>query len=148
MISGHDEAVERAIENSKNIGIKRALKLTVSAPFHCSLMQPASEEMRNHLNNLKTVMSKDMINGPILKQIEVSFAKNADIIWNEFQEIGETLGLKDKREVNGIILPTITAATAEFLPGTYKQGLELKKYVENKNATNTITLTIILNFIF
>ena len=53
VISGHDEAVERAIENSKNIGIKRALKLTVSAPFHCSLMQPASEEMRNHLNNLK-----------------------------------------------------------------------------------------------
>ena len=53
VISGHDEAVERAIENSKNIGIKSALKLTVSAPFHCSLMQPASEEMRNHLNNLK-----------------------------------------------------------------------------------------------
>ncbi len=53
VISGHDEAVESAIENSKNIGIKRALKLTVSAPFHCSLMQPASEEMRNHLNNLK-----------------------------------------------------------------------------------------------
>ena len=53
VISGHDEAVERAIENSKNIGIKRALKLTVSAPFHCSLMQPASEEMRNHLNNLQ-----------------------------------------------------------------------------------------------
>ena len=53
VISGHDEAVESAIENSKNIGIKRALKLTVSAPFHCSLMQPASEKMRSHLNNLK-----------------------------------------------------------------------------------------------
>jgi len=52
VISGHDEAVERAIENSKNIGIKRAIKLPVSAPFHCSLMQPASEEMKNHLNNL------------------------------------------------------------------------------------------------
>ena len=53
VIAGHDEAIERAIENSKNIGIKRALKLKVSAPFHCSLMQPASEKMRNHLNNLK-----------------------------------------------------------------------------------------------
>ena len=92
----------------------------------------------NNLNNLKTVMSKDMINGPILKQIEVSFAKNADVIWNELQEVGETLGLKNKREVNGIILPTITAATAEFLPGTYKQGLELKKYVDSDEVQDII----------
>ena len=33
---------------------------------------------------------------------------------------------------------TITAATAEFLPGTYKQGLELKKYVDSDEVQDII----------
>jgi [acyl-carrier-protein] S-malonyltransferase len=45
VISGHKEAVERAMEISKERGIKRAILLPVSAPFHCSLMQPAADEM-------------------------------------------------------------------------------------------------------
>lgn len=45
VISGHKEAVERAIEIAKERGIKRAIPLPVSAPFHCSLMQPAADEM-------------------------------------------------------------------------------------------------------
>lgn len=45
VISGHKEAVERAMKIAKERGIKRAIELPVSAPFHCSLMQPAAEEM-------------------------------------------------------------------------------------------------------
>jgi len=45
VISGHQEAVERAMELSKNAGAKRSILLNVSAPFHCSLMKPAQDRM-------------------------------------------------------------------------------------------------------
>ena len=45
VLSGHAEAIDRAIEMAKDHGIKRGVKLPVSAPFHCSLMQPAAEAM-------------------------------------------------------------------------------------------------------
>ena len=49
VVSGHKGAVERAIEIAKARGAKRALLLPVSAPFHCSLMQPAAEAMAEAL---------------------------------------------------------------------------------------------------
>src|SRR3954452_20848382 len=45
VISGHRGAIERAIEIAKTKGIKRAMLLPVSAPFHCSLMAPAADAM-------------------------------------------------------------------------------------------------------
>ena len=51
VISGHAEAIERAIEMAKDHGIKRGIKLPVSAPFHCSLMQPAARRMQMALGN-------------------------------------------------------------------------------------------------
>ena len=41
VISGHAAAIERAIEIARDMGIRRAMKLPVSAPFHCALMAPA-----------------------------------------------------------------------------------------------------------
>jgi [acyl-carrier-protein] S-malonyltransferase len=49
VISGAKTAVEKAIDIAKDKGIKRALLLPVSAPFHCALMQPAAEAMREAL---------------------------------------------------------------------------------------------------
>jgi len=46
VVSGATAAVERAVEIAKGKGAKRALLLPVSAPFHCSLMQPAAEAMQ------------------------------------------------------------------------------------------------------
>ncbi|UYN99863.1 MAG: ACP S-malonyltransferase [Devosia sp.] len=46
VVSGATGAVERALELAKAQGAKRALLLPVSAPFHCSLMQPAAEAMQ------------------------------------------------------------------------------------------------------
>ena len=46
VVSGATAAVERAVEIAKTKGAKRALLLPVSAPFHCSLMQPAAEAMQ------------------------------------------------------------------------------------------------------
>ncbi|UFN47274.1 ACP S-malonyltransferase [Roseomonas sp. OT10] len=45
VVSGHKGAVERAMELAKAEGIKRAVPLPVSAPFHCSLMAPAADAM-------------------------------------------------------------------------------------------------------
>ncbi|MFL5287326.1 MAG: ACP S-malonyltransferase, partial [Rhodopila sp.] len=45
VISGHRTAVERAIEIAKAKGVKRAMLLPVSAPFHCALMAPAADAM-------------------------------------------------------------------------------------------------------
>jgi [acyl-carrier-protein] S-malonyltransferase len=45
VISGHRTAIERAIEISKTKGIRRAMLLPVSAPFHCALMAPAADAM-------------------------------------------------------------------------------------------------------
>ena len=49
VVSGHRSAVERAIELAKSRGARRALLLSVSAPFHCTLMQPAAEVMAEAL---------------------------------------------------------------------------------------------------
>ena len=45
VVSGHKEAVIRAIEAAKEKGARRGLLLPVSAPFHCPLMEQAAEEM-------------------------------------------------------------------------------------------------------
>ena len=49
VISGHRQAVERAVALAKELGAKRAVLLPVSAPFHCPLMRPAAEEMERAL---------------------------------------------------------------------------------------------------
>ena len=50
VLSGHKGAIDRAIEMAKEMGAKRAVPLPVSAPFHCPLMQPAAEAMRDALS--------------------------------------------------------------------------------------------------
>jgi [acyl-carrier-protein] S-malonyltransferase len=45
VISGHAAAIERAIADAKAAGARRAVRLPVSAPFHCSLMQPAADRL-------------------------------------------------------------------------------------------------------
>ena len=49
VISGHKGAIDRAIALTKEHGIKRGIALPVSAPFHCSLMQPAADRMAEAL---------------------------------------------------------------------------------------------------
>jgi [acyl-carrier-protein] S-malonyltransferase len=52
VISGHTAAVDRAIAIAAERGFKRSVKLPVSAPFHCSLMQPAADAMRDALADI------------------------------------------------------------------------------------------------
>jgi [acyl-carrier-protein] S-malonyltransferase len=45
VLSGHKGAIERAVALAKDFGIRRGVMLPVSAPFHCSLLEPAAEAM-------------------------------------------------------------------------------------------------------
>lgn len=52
VISGNTEAVERAVKLATDWGAKKAVRLPVSAPFHCSLMQPAQDRLAADLSAL------------------------------------------------------------------------------------------------
>jgi [acyl-carrier-protein] S-malonyltransferase len=62
VIAGAKAAVEKACEIAKAKGAKRALPLPVSAPFHSSLLKPASDRLREYLANVT-------INAPIVPVI-------------------------------------------------------------------------------
>lgn len=53
VISGETEAVEKAVQIAKEMGAKRALLLPVSAPFHCSLLEPVQHLLAQELDHIK-----------------------------------------------------------------------------------------------
>jgi [acyl-carrier-protein] S-malonyltransferase len=53
VLSGAKAAVERAMEIGKDHGVRRAVPLPVSAPFHCALMQPAADRMAEALKDVQ-----------------------------------------------------------------------------------------------
>lgn len=57
VIAGNADAVDRAIPILKERGAKRAMKLNVSAPFHCALMKPAQDRLAG---DLETIEFKDL----------------------------------------------------------------------------------------
>jgi [acyl-carrier-protein] S-malonyltransferase len=59
VLSGHKTAIERVGEIGKKYGVRRAVPLPVSAPFHCALMQPAADAMASAL-------AKVTLNAPIV----------------------------------------------------------------------------------
>ncbi|MGH8853191.1 MAG: ACP S-malonyltransferase [Telluria sp.] len=63
VIAGHAAAIDRACEIAKAKGAKRAMKLAVSAPFHSSLLKPASDRLRDYMEKLSFSAPRiDLIN--------------------------------------------------------------------------------------
>lgn len=76
VIAGHKAAIERACEIAKAKGAKRALTLPVSAPFHSSLLKPASDRLREYLAGLA-------FNAPqisLINNVDVAIAGDVDSI--------------------------------------------------------------------
>ncbi len=103
VISGDILAVENAMKFSKDFGIKKAILLPVSAPFHCKLMRPAQIIMEKALNklNFKTPLI------PIISNVNVLPENNPDklrknlidqvtgtVRWRETMEFAEKKGIK------------------------------------------------------
>jgi [acyl-carrier-protein] S-malonyltransferase len=74
VIAGHKGAVERACEAAKAKGAKRALPLPVSAPFHSSLLKPASDRLRDYLRPLQ--FSAPQI--PVINNVDVAVVQDVD----------------------------------------------------------------------
>ncbi len=76
VISGSKAGVDKACELLKAMGAKRALLLAVSAPFHCALMQPAAEALRERLVSVKLAVPTL----PVVNNIDVASPMDADAI--------------------------------------------------------------------
>ena len=76
VIAGHNGAVERACAAAKGKGAKRAQALAVSAPFHSSLLKPASERLRGYLAGVQ--FSKPRI--ALINNVDVAVVDDVDAI--------------------------------------------------------------------
>jgi len=143
VVSGHKAAVERATVLAKERGAKRAMILPVSAPFHCSLMQPAADAMDDALANVvmtepevplvanvlaDKVMDPAIIEQLLIQQITGSVRWRESVLWmaangvDEIWEIGAGKALSgmirriDKSvETRAISTPADVVAAAESL---------------------------------
>ena len=108
VISGHKDAVERAMALAKEKGAKRALPLPVSAPFHCALMQPAAAVMAEAL--AAVVISKPVV--PVVVNVRAEAVEEPDrfrdlliaqvtgsVRWRESVQWMERAGVTDYWEV-------------------------------------------------
>lgn len=78
VISGHESAVNKTKERCKKKGARGLIDLNVSAPFHCSLMQPAADIMQKALENIQ-------IKEPVIKfinNVNADFTSKPSIIKN------------------------------------------------------------------
>ena len=103
VISGDLKAVEKVIELSKKNGVKRAILLPVSAPFHCRLMEPARAVMEEALENIQfntplipvvsNVTASPETNPIILKQNLIDQVTGT-VRWRETMQLAKDLGIK------------------------------------------------------
>ena len=103
VISGDLKAVKKVIELSKKIGVKRAVLLPVSAPFHCRLMEPARSVMKEALNNIKfnTPLIPVVSNvtaipetDPIILRKNLIDQVTKTVRWRETMELAINLGIE------------------------------------------------------
>jgi len=93
VVAGEVAAVEKLCELASERGAKRALKLPVSAPFHCSMLKPAGDKLAKELENIKLgdmeipvlsnvnadiVKSKDEVKDLLIKQV------SSPVYWEDF----------------------------------------------------------------
>jgi len=74
VIAGHRAAVERAVELAKQKGAKRAVMLSVSAPFHCDLMKPAAERLAPVLAEIEFAD----LNAPLVTNVDAAIITKGD----------------------------------------------------------------------
>lgn len=127
VIAGHAAAVQRAADACKAKGAKRALLLPVSAPFHCSLMQPAAEKLRARLVNV----ALSAPNIPVINNVDVMVQSDPDKIrdalvrqaaapvrWVEIMRHMQSAGISHVIECGpGKVLSGVAKRCAEGLAG-------------------------------
>jgi [acyl-carrier-protein] S-malonyltransferase len=126
VVSGHKGAVERALEIAKAKGAKRALLLPVSAPFHCSLMQPAAAVMAEALAGVvisapkvpvvvnvraEAVTEPDRIRALLVAQVTGSVRWRESVMWMEGAGVTEFWEIGAGKALSGMIKRIAKEAT-------------------------------------
>lgn len=122
VISGHAEAIDRAIALVKEHGIKRGVRLPVSAPFHCSLMQPAADRMAEAL----TETPPAAFTVPLYANVTAARVADADEVrdllvrqvtgrvrWRESVLAMTAAGIEHFVELGGKVLAPMVGRTAD-----------------------------------
>jgi [acyl-carrier-protein] S-malonyltransferase len=132
VLSGHASAIERAIGLAKDMGAKRAVQLPVSAPFHCSLMQPAADAMADAL-------SYEVLNAPavpLYANVSAQAASDPDTIRGQLVE--QVTGMVRWRES---IANMATAGVEEFVElGGKVLGPMVKRIAPEAKVTSVVTI--------
>jgi [acyl-carrier-protein] S-malonyltransferase len=132
VISGHKGAIDRAIAIAKDMGAKRAVPLPVSAPFHCSLMQPAAEAMRDALGYV--VVRPPAV--PVFANITAQPESDPDTIRNQLVE--QVTGMVRWRES---VANMFDAGVEEFVElGGKVLGSMVKRIVPDAQVTSVVTI--------
>jgi len=132
VISGHKAAIDRAIELAKGMGAKRALPLPVSAPFHCPLMQPAAEAMRDALGYV--VVESPAV--PVFANVTAQAETDPDAIRNQLVE--QVTGMVRWRES---VANMFDAGVNEFVEiGGKVLGGMVKRIVPDAQVMSVVTI--------
>jgi [acyl-carrier-protein] S-malonyltransferase len=132
VISGHKAAIDRAIEMAKEMGAKRAVPLPVSAPFHCPLMQPAAEAMRDALSYV--VIEPPAV--PVYANVTAQPEMDADTIRNQLVE--QVTGMVRWRES---VTNMFDAGVHEFVEvGGKVLGTMVKRIAPDAKVTSIVTI--------
>ncbi|MCC5961123.1 MAG: ACP S-malonyltransferase [Rhodobacteraceae bacterium] len=118
VVSGHKDAVERAVEIAKARGARRAMLLPVSAPFHCTLMQPAADRMADALADValqapkvalvanvraQAVSDPEDIRKLLIAQVTGSVRWRESVAWMADQGVAEFWEIGAGKALSGMI---------------------------------------------
>jgi len=132
VISGNKGAIDRAIAMAKEMGAKRAIPLPVSAPFHCPLMQPAAEAMRDALSYV--VVEEPAV--PVFANVTAQLETDPDTIRNQLVE--QVTGMVRWRES---VANMFDAGVHEFVEiGGKVLGSMVKRIVPDAKVTSVVTI--------
>ena len=132
VLSGHAAAIERAIGLAKEMGAKRAVQLPVSAPFHCSLMQPAALAMADALSY--EVLQAPAV--PLYANVTARPASDPDMIRDQL--VSQVTGMVRWRES---IANMPEAGVTEFVElGGKVLGPMVKRIVPEAKVTSVVTI--------
>jgi [acyl-carrier-protein] S-malonyltransferase len=132
VISGHKAAIDRAVAIAKDMGAKRAVLLPVSAPFHCPLMKPAAEAMRDALGNV--VVEEPVV--PLFANVTAEPTSDPDTIRNQL--VDQVTGMVRWRES---VANLFDAGVHEFVElGGKVLGPMVKRIAPDAKVMSVVTI--------
>jgi [acyl-carrier-protein] S-malonyltransferase len=136
VIAGHTRAVTRAVELAKAAGARRAIMLPVSAPFHCSLMEPAQSAMKAGLDSTEfRDLRTPLINNWQAREIRTAEEARdglfrqipSPVRWTQSIQRLASLGISDYVEVGpgGVLTGLLRAIDASLTGRKFGEAADL-----------------------